>query len=192
MSDPQSIPEPESTRPQSDNPFAARENPFAAREARPSAEPAPASPAPAPQTPPAPGSAATTAQFPSHPAYAPQAGSYPTYGQQPTSAPTGAGSGGAWVPPGSNLPPNSPFAQPPRRKSPVLKILAGVAAAGIIALSSAIAGGVVGAALVDKHPVTTQTINAAPAIDRASLADIAAAVSPSVVSITTETGEGSG
>jgi len=94
-------------------------------------------------------------------------------------------------PPGTNLPPNSPYAAP-RRKSPVLKILAGVAAAGIIATGSAVTGGVVGAALVDKHPVRTQTINAAPAIDRASLADIAAAVSPSVVSITTETGEGSG
>jgi len=190
MSDPQSIPEPESSRPQSDNPFAAPV-------ARPSAEPAPAPPAPASA---APAPAATTAQFPS---YTPQQGSgYSAYGSQPPSYASQAGygsqptsatpaSGGAWVPPGSNLPPNSPYAAP-RRKSPVLKILAAVAAAGIISVSSALAGGVVGAALVDKNPVQTQTINAAPAIDRASLADIAAAVSPSVVSITTESGEGSG
>jgi putative serine protease PepD len=186
MSDPQSNHEPEANRPQSDHPFAAPVE-------RPSAEPTPA-PASAP-----PASAATTAQFPAQPAAphaypgsAPQAGSYPAYGPyapQPTSAaPVTAG---AWVPPGSNLPPNSPYAAP-RRKSPVLKILAGIAAAGIIAVSSAVAGGVVGAALVDKQPVRTTTINAAPAIDRASLADIAAAVTPSVVSITTDTGEGSG
>jgi putative serine protease PepD len=191
MSDPQSTPEPES-RPQSDNPFAAQP-------ARPSAEPAPAQPASAPPAPPAPpvSGSAPTAQFPS---YAPQHGGYPHYGQQPTSAtpygqqPTSAtpASGGAWIPPGSNLPPNSPYAGQPRRKSAAPKILAGVAAAGIIAVASATAGGVVGAAVVDKHPVQTQTINAAPAIDRASLADIASAVSPAVVSITTESGEGSG
>jgi putative serine protease PepD len=99
-----------------------------------------------------------------------------------------------WMPPGSNPPPGSPF-HPERPKSRLfLKVVAGVAAAGVIALSSAVAGGVVGAAVVDKHPVntTTTTVNAAPAIDRSSLADIAAKVNPSVVSITTASGEGSG
>ncbi len=188
MSEPQSNPEPETNR--------QPDNPFAAPVARPSAEPT-SSPGSA-----APDSTASTAQFPAaqpqqgpQPPSASQTGSYPAYGHytpQPTSSvPVTGAAGGAWVPPGTNLPPNSPYAAP-RRKSPIPKILAGIAAAGIIALSSAVAGGVVGAALVDKHPVTTQTINAAPAIDRASLADIAAAVSPSVVSITTETGEGSG
>jgi putative serine protease PepD len=198
MSDPQSNPEPASARPQSDEPFAA---PVAqpSAEQRPEAPAAPA-PGPAPSARPA---EATTAQFPSTPHYTPQTGGYPygqqAYGQpvsgqpvtgQPMSAQPGSPAG-TWTPPGGMVMPGSPYVAP-RKKSPVLKIVAGVAAAGLIALCSAGAGGIAGAALVDKHPVTTTTINAAPAIDRASLADIAAAVSPSVVSITTETGEGSG
>ncbi|NUT33326.1 MAG: PDZ domain-containing protein, partial [Hamadaea sp.] len=115
----------------------------------------------------------------------------------PVTGPPAGGPGGpagpVWTPPGT-LPPGSPFgpAATPSRSRPFLRIVAGVAAAGIIALCSAVAGGVVGATLVDKNPTTTTTINAAPAVDRSSLADIAASVTPSVVSISTGSGEGSG
>jgi putative serine protease PepD len=64
-----------------------------------------------------------------------------------------------------------------------------------IAVASGLLGGVVATAL-DDDPVTTANNNrpvaAAPVIDRSSLASIAAAVAPSVVSINTGRGEGSG
>jgi putative serine protease PepD len=116
-----------------------------------------------------------------------------SFGPDPLRRDNAPTTGPVWMPPGANLPPGSPFGpSAPSKSRTFLKVVAGVAAAGIIAVFSAVAGGVVGAAVVDKNPTTTTTVNAAPAIDRSSLADIAANVTPSVVAIKTGSGEGSG
>jgi len=172
--------------------------PSAAQSAEPSVPQPPAQPpaAPAWQPPVAPAQQPVAGQPPYAPGAYQPAGQYPTAQQPavsgiPANAPT---SGPVWTPPGSTLPPGSPFGPATTRAKPrpLMRIIAGVAAAGIIALCSAVAGGVVGAIVVDKNPTTTTTINAAPAVDRSSLADIAANVTPSVVSISTGSGEGSG
>ncbi|MEV0274649.1 trypsin-like peptidase domain-containing protein [Hamadaea sp. NPDC050747] len=202
MSDPQSNPEPADR--QIPNPFAAdasAERP--ATPEQPSAEQAAtASPAAAPAGQPAyaPPTYSYQSNYPTAPQPAvsgvPASSGAPvgSYGPDPLRREGAPASGPVWMPPGSNLPPGSPFspAPTPSKSRPFLKVVAGVAAAGVIALCSAVAGGVVGAAVVDKNPVSTTTVNAAPAIDRSSLADIAANVTPSVVSIKTGSGEGSG
>jgi putative serine protease PepD len=74
-------------------------------------------------------------------------------------------------------------------------VLTAVAIA-VLAGGVGMAGGYVGAAIYDgeggtANPVT-KVVNAAPAVDRSSLAGIAAAVQPSVVVVSTGSGEGSG
>jgi len=207
MSDPQSNTEPADR--QNPNPFDAAtpaERPATAEQssaddaatAQPAA--APAGDAPAPSSAPQPSYAPQTYSAYGAPPEAqtapqPVASGVPAgYGPDPFRRENAPASGPAWVPPGASLPPGSPFgpAQTPSKSRPFLKVIAGVAAAGIIAVCSAVAGGVVGATVVDKNPVSTTTVNAAPAVDRSSLADIAADVTPSVVSIKTSSGEGSG
>ncbi|MGC9668919.1 trypsin-like peptidase domain-containing protein [Planosporangium sp. 12N6] len=65
-------------------------------------------------------------------------------------------------------------------------------AAVALALCSGVAGGLVTHQLDGDGPVQTVTRNAAPVVDRSSVAAVAAAVQPSVVDITTGSGEGSG
>jgi putative serine protease PepD len=75
-----------------------------------------------------------------------------------------------------------------------------LALATVLGLVLAVGGGVAGAAAMhhfDKSNTVTvnsagQVVDKAPVIDRSSLASIASAVSPSVVSINTQTAEGSG
>jgi putative serine protease PepD len=102
------------------------------------------------------------------------------------------------TPPVENTPPlgspSQPTPTPPRRGSRM-------AVTGLLALLLAGGGGVVGGLVVhsaDSHSGTTTASAASGAptsvkvIDRSSLADIAAAVKPSVVDIRSRTGEGSG
>jgi putative serine protease PepD len=65
-------------------------------------------------------------------------------------------------------------------------------AAVALSLFSGVAGGFVAHQFDKNGSVTTVTRNAAPAMDRNSVAGVATAVQPSVVDITTGTGEGSG
>jgi putative serine protease PepD len=101
---------------------------------------------------------------------------------------------GGGIPPYTGAPAWAVAQQPPApRQDRTGKFILGTALAAILALSSGLVGGVIGANYFGgKDVVNTTTVQAAPAIDRTSLASIAAAVQPSVVSIKTEGGEGSG
>jgi putative serine protease PepD len=189
-------------------------------EPRPAAPAPPSWAAPTPAaTPPAavpvpPGgvSPATTAQFPAYPGpgAAPTTGAvYPagTYGT-PTSyhpapghpapgQPAFGHPGGGQAPPpgqpggfGHAGTPGRPARSGGGRRAAVV-VLAGFAAL-VIALCSGLVGGVVGQRLDDDPATTTTVRQAAPPLDRSSLASIAANVLPSVVSISTGTGAGSG
>ena len=72
------------------------------------------------------------------------------------------------------------------------KIAAVGIAAIVLSLSSGLIGGVVGHKLGGGTTTTNVTREAAPVIDRSSVAGVAASVTPSVVDITTAEGEGSG
>ena len=125
----------------------------------------------------------------------PVSGGYPAAGSTyPASGAGGYGSAGGGGGYGTVPPPNPPaWAMPAAKPRPFGKILAGTALAAILSISSGLVGGVVGANFFgNREVVTTTTVQAAPAIDRTSLAGVAAAVQPSVVSIKTEGGEGSG
>jgi putative serine protease PepD len=126
----------------------------------------------------------------------------PAY-QSPIAYPTTAGYGGSEPTTGYNYPPpttgaGSGVATPyqPRRSNGFGRI----AATGVLALVLAGAGAVGGGLIVhqlDQDSTTaspTQTVvkQAAPNLDRSSLADIAAKVQPSVVSIQTDNASGSG
>ncbi|HEX2355581.1 MAG TPA: trypsin-like peptidase domain-containing protein [Micromonosporaceae bacterium] len=152
------------------------------------------------------GQAGGVRQAPAPPAYPtadPAAGGAWQPGRaQPYPAPGYAGYGVPPQPPahGGPQPPDAPgqppvWAQPAPRSNRFGKVMATGAAALVLAIGSGLLGGVVATA-IDDEPATTATGNrpaaAAPVIDRSSLASIAAAVSPSVVSINTGTGEGSG
>jgi putative serine protease PepD len=93
----------------------------------------------------------------------------------------------------------APWAQPvggqPRRPGNGRKILAAGAAAVLIALGAGGVGAWAAMALDDDNgapTVKTGNSSATRVVDRSSLAQIAASVQDSVVSITTQTGEGSG
>jgi putative serine protease PepD len=116
----------------------------------------------------------------------------------PTPAPGGPGTpGGPAGPPppwSGNEPPA--WAQPAPARRPVNRggkwVAAGVAAVALM-LGSAVAGGATAVALFDNNGSTAaQEAAAAPVINRSSLAEISKKVEPSVVSITTGSGEGSG
>lgn len=66
------------------------------------------------------------------------------------------------------------------------------AAAVVLSLCSGVAGGLVVHRANDTGQAPTVTQQAAPVIDRSSVAGVAAAVAPSVVDVSTEDGEGSG
>ena len=137
-----------------------------------------------------------TAQLPAH---GPYAGSYPapapTTGAPTTGAPT---TGAGWAPGeyATAAYPSTGYSDPAApRKRGVGKFIAG----GALAVALALGGGLVGALVthnLDKDGTiagtNTTVISNAPIIDRSSLASIAAAVRPSVVSITTSSAEGSG
>jgi putative serine protease PepD len=142
----------------------------------PSSPPASSSPTSAAPTSATPTSATTTSAYPSYqpgyysppPAY--QTSQYPAGGwQQPTHAQgpkPGSGRGG--------------------------KIAALTAGAVVLALFSGLTGGFIANRFDTATPVTTVTRNSAPVVDRSSVAGVAAKVQPSVVDITTASGEGSG
>jgi putative serine protease PepD len=133
---------------------------------------------------------------PQHPGW-PGNGGYGASAQPSSPHPTAPpaphlSSGAGFPPPAWAQPPPSGAHRPPRRAG---KVVALGAAAVLIAVSSGLLGGVVANALDDDAPtstVNTRPAAAAPVLDRSSLASIAAAVQPSVVSISTGSGEGSG
>ncbi|WP_033345542.1 S1C family serine protease [Catenuloplanes japonicus] len=146
----------------------------------PAPQPAAAPQAPASQWAPQPASAVPASPYgPAYPGQ-PQPG-YP--GSQPPVPPWATGAGPASPPP----PGDRRFGR-----------FAGIAAAAVVlALGSGLTGAFVAQGMdEDGSPVNTASTNGtgepAPVIDRSSLASIAAAVQDSVVSITTDTGEGSG
>ncbi|HET8684536.1 MAG TPA: trypsin-like peptidase domain-containing protein [Micromonosporaceae bacterium] len=98
--------------------------------------------------------------------------------------------------PGPVAPPVFPATGPASGPRPgrVGRGLALGAAALVLSLGSALVGGYAATRWDDDTPVTAseRTVAAAPVVDRSSLAVIAAAVQPSVVSVATGSGEGSG
>lgn len=101
--------------------------------------------------------------------------------------------------PGAAPPPsaaNGPAPRPQRPPGSAAKIAIGAVAALAIAVGAGGVGGFVGYALhPDSSPlqmVQEAPENAAPVIDRSSLASIAAAIQPAVVSIASNAGNGSG
>jgi putative serine protease PepD len=175
---------------------------------------------PAPQDPTAqyPAGQYPTAQYPGQgqPGQPGQPGQYPTPpyappSDQPGGEPAGATGEGAAASggyPGDPSAPTYPSAGYPASSYPATgphdprrsRSFGMIALFTILGLVLAAGGGVAGAALMhnfDKNDTVTVTKNGvvvdnAPIIDRSSLASIASAVSPSVVSITTQNAEGSG
>ncbi|HEY3009675.1 MAG TPA: trypsin-like peptidase domain-containing protein [Micromonosporaceae bacterium] len=155
-------------------------------------------------------SAAASAPYASSPtppppaAPPPGASSWPMggYGVPPLPPAHGGGVPPLPPPPGGPQPADVPgqppvWAQPaPARSNRFGKVVATGAAALALAVGSGLLGGYVATQQDDHSTVAASSNNgssaAAPVIDRSSLASIAAAVSPSVVSINTGSGEGSG
>jgi putative serine protease PepD len=129
-----------------------------------------------------PGAAPSYATTASTPAYA---------GQNWTSVPTDPAQPGLPGQPGEPGQPNGPAKTGAWRKVAVATV-----AAAALAVTAGGVGGFVGYELhPDDSPVqntATQPRNAAPAVDRSSLATTAATVQPTVVSVKTRVGEGSG
>ncbi|UWP84964.1 trypsin-like peptidase domain-containing protein [Dactylosporangium fulvum] len=173
----------------------------------------PASPAPGAPTTPLPGIGTTTASFPATPVTAPQG--YPGAPTTPATTPAyqsgpmghlgqpGAfghpgqpghlGQPGHPGPPGFPPAPGQP-AQPGARPGRGGRIAAVVAAAVVLSVGSAFAGGLVATRFADDQggDTTVVTRNAAPNLDRSSVGGVAEAVLPSVVDISTGESEGSG
>ncbi|SCG33899.1 S1C family serine protease [Micromonospora halophytica] len=127
------------------------------------------------------------------PASSYQPGSYPAAGYQPGYAPSGwtGGHPGGPVPPQHPGQPVPPWAAPPRPSKVAKFVGAGVAVFALM-LGSGVAGGALVLAVDGNSGGITRTYSAAPVINSADLPKIAAAVQDSVVSITTDSGEGSG
>ncbi|MEH1168594.1 trypsin-like peptidase domain-containing protein [Micromonospora sp. CPCC 205539] len=152
--------------------------------ATPSAPPYPVSGQPAPGQPGYP--QPTPGQYPGTPWYA---------GQQ--SGWAGGGQPGAAYPqhPGQPVPPWGPQVAPPGsgpRPSRVAKFAGAGVAVFALMLGSGVAGGALALALDGDGGGVTRTYSAAPVLNSADLPKIAASVQDSVVSITTDSGEGSG
>ncbi len=134
---------------------------------------------PAPPVSPSPSAASTS----THEFAVPPAGQIPGGGQPPM-----------WTPPPTPgmapMPgiPGAPDARPHRFGTGLAIAAAGV----VLAVVSGLIGAVAATQLDEGSPTETRTFTAAPTVDRSSLADIAARLQPSVVSINTGTGEGSG
>ncbi|MFU8872049.1 trypsin-like peptidase domain-containing protein [Micromonospora sp. SL4-19] len=92
--------------------------------------------------------------------------------------------------PGQPVPPWGP--QPQARPSRAGKFIGVGALALALMLGSGVAGGALALALGDSGTTITRTYSAAPVINGADLPKIAASVQDSVVSIMTDSGEGSG
>ncbi|SCG53289.1 S1C family serine protease [Micromonospora coxensis] len=122
-----------------------------------------------------------------------QPGSYPGAGYQPGYAPSGWSGGhpGGPLPPQHGGQPVPPWAAPPRPAKVAKFVGAGVAVFALM-LGSGVAGGALALALDGGSGGPTRTYSAAPVINSADLPKIAAAVQDSVVSISTDNGEGSG
>lgn len=108
----------------------------------------------------------------------PAAGGYPT-GSYPTTGQP------AWTPPGT---PGKSVG------GTIAKVALGSVAAVLLALGSGVAGAVIATNYADdgKITVSSGSTAAAPVVDRSSLAGVAKAIQPSVVNISTGSGEGSG
>jgi putative serine protease PepD len=133
--------------------------------------------------------------YPASPSYSGGYASVPD-----AASPTGNGEGGfgasGYSYPTSQVPTTpTPTTTGPRRNGFGRSAALGLAAV-VLAGASAVGGGLVVHQLESDNatPSPTQTVvqNAAPNVDRSSLASIAAAVQPSVVSIRTNSAEGSG
>jgi putative serine protease PepD len=129
-----------------------------------------------------------------YPAASYPAGGYQTAGY-PTAYPAASGYPGAANYQTAAYPAPSVATIPSRRRGRAGRFI-GI---GLVMIALMLGSGVAGAALVDHDSHTTTTrivggtvVDNAPIIDRSSLASIAAAVRPSVVSIDTGTAEGSG
>ncbi|MEU8078577.1 trypsin-like peptidase domain-containing protein [Catellatospora citrea] len=124
-----------------------------------------------------PGSAypGTPAGYPTsgYPAAGYPTGSYPTAGQP------------AWTPPGT---PGKSVG------GTIAKVALGSVAAVVLALGSGVAGAVIATNYAEdgKITVSSGSTAAAPVVDRSSLSGVAKAMQPSVVNISTGSGEGSG
>jgi putative serine protease PepD len=127
------------------------------------------------------------------------------YGVPPQPPTHGGGVPPLPPPPGGPQPADVPGQQPPVWAQPAPprsnrfgKVVATGAAALVLATGSGLLGGYVATQRDDHTTVAASSSNnggssaGAPVVDRSSLASIAAAVSPSVVSINTGSGEGSG
>ncbi|MCM0678842.1 trypsin-like peptidase domain-containing protein, partial [Micromonospora phytophila] len=93
--------------------------------------------------------------------------------------------------PGQPVPPWAPAQRPDPRPGRIAKFAGAGVAVFALMLGSGVAGGALALAL-DGDSGITRTYSAAPVLDSADLPKIAAAVQPSVVSIATDNGEGSG
>jgi len=121
-------------------------------------------------------------------------------GASPAGPPHGGPPAGPHPAAGAGFPPPLWASQPApaavnRPPSRAGKAVAIGAAAVVLSVSSGLVGAVIANGMSDSSPTTTVNTRpaaAAPVIDRSSLAGIAEAVRPSVVSISTGSGEGSG
>ncbi|MFF5055640.1 trypsin-like peptidase domain-containing protein [Micromonospora sp. NPDC000663] len=132
----------------------------------------------------------------------PTAPGAPWYAAQQQSGWTGGGQPGAAYPhqqhahqPGQPVPPWGPPVAPPGsgpRPSRIAKFAGAGVAVFALMLGSGVAGGALALALDGDGGGVTRTYSAAPVLNSADLPKIAASVQDSVVSITTDSGEGSG
>ncbi|WP_020525026.1 S1C family serine protease [Catelliglobosispora koreensis] len=154
---------------------------------------------PAGQTPTSGAGGGTASQPVSGPAYA-AAGVGAGYAAGQAAPTTGAGYGPSGYVVGQTpvSGPHSPTWTPPnaapkKRVPTAVKAIAGVTAAGVLALCSGITGAVIATAINNGDginlPMSTDT---APVVNENSVAGVAAKIQPSVVSIATGSGEGSG
>ncbi|MGW5670960.1 trypsin-like peptidase domain-containing protein [Micromonospora sp. NPDC003776] len=172
----------------------------------PADSPAAGTPAPADATPTHPGSPyAPPPVTPSAPPYQPQQSWYGGQQQSGWAHQGGYQPHGGPVPPyqpqhpypgaqphqvGQPVPPWAPQHQPPRPSRAGKFVGAGALALALM-LGSGVAGGALALA-VGGHTTVTRTYSAAPVINSADLPKIAAAVQDSIVTIMTDSGEGSG
>ncbi|MFG3418516.1 S1C family serine protease [Micromonospora sp. NPDC049460] len=168
----------------------------------PAGQPTPAGPfPPATAAPPypvsgqAPGGHPHAAGQPGQPQGTPYPGA-PWYGQQSgwsggQPGQLGAGYGQHPHHPGQPVPPWAPVPAVGPRPGRIAKLAGAGVAVFALMLGSGVAGGALALA-VDGDSGITRTYSAAPVINSADLPRIAAAVQPSVVSIATDSGEGSG
>jgi putative serine protease PepD len=127
---------------------------------------------------------------------APEASSYqgPSYPRSYAGPPYQTDPQAASYPAGAVWPPTGQAGD--RQPSSGRRLARGVVI-GVFAIALALFSGVAGGLVVHRYdgnnrPVTPVTRNAAPVVDRGSVASVAAAVQPAVVDITTTEGEGSG